>query len=35
MSKDVVTQTDVDADIVGTLIVGQVIIKYKNNIKEW
>lgn len=30
-----VTQADVDADIEGTLTVGQVISKVRNNVKDW
>lgn len=30
-----VTQEDVDNDIDGTLTVGQVITRYRNNVKEW
>lgn len=31
----VVTQADVDADFEGTLTLGQIIVRYKNNVKEW
>jgi hypothetical protein len=31
----IVTQEDVDNDIEGTLIVGQVIVRHKNKVKEW
>jgi hypothetical protein len=31
----VVTQEDVDNDIDGTLTVGQIITRYRNNVKEW
>ena len=31
----IVTQEDVDNDIEGSLTLGETIIKYKNNVKEW
>ena len=31
----VVTQEDVDIDLEGTLVLGQIITKYSNKVKEW
>ena len=31
----IITQEDVDNDIEGTLVLGDIIVRYKNKVKEW